>query len=215
MFMTLVLITTVLLATLSLPAAVHAQSLADVSKKASTSVSFPYVVDLVKFLAAEGKLLQVAAQGKTKPEVKTTDPVYGLSLFPARAVLLKLPPYQAPYTMTLTAYLGGFGRTKHILIPSGGDLFDADYNFTRKIVESAFRPKAPAFTTGSGVEASIPFGNAQRDEAFLILYVNTRTAGIRVPIEWSAGSYRSIAPLLIRAERSDTGTIEVEIHSRQ
>jgi hypothetical protein len=112
MFMTLVLITTVLLGTLSLPAAVHAQSLADVAKKtesqrgkggatsdakagnrmsigsaavgaqlpkASTSVSFPYVVDLVKFLAGEGKLLQVAAQSKTKPGVKTTDPVYGLS----------------------------------------------------------------------------------------------------------------------------------------
>jgi hypothetical protein len=248
MFMTLVLITTVLLATLSLPAALHAQSLADVAKKseaqrgkgeatsdakagnptsigsagvgaqlpkASTSVSFPYVVDLVKFLAGDGRLLQVAAQGKTKPEVNKTDPVYGLPLFPVRAVLLKLPPYQAPYTMTLTTYLGGFGRTKHILIPSGGDLFDADFNFTRKIVESAFRPKAPAFTTGTGVEASIPFENAQRDEAFLILYVDTRTAGIRVPIEWSAGSYRSIAPLLIRAERSDAGTIEVEIHSKQ
>ena len=181
--------------------------------KRSSSVSFAYLVDLVKFLAGDGKLVQVAPQGKTKAVIEKTDPVYDLPIFPVRALLLKLPAYQTPYAMTVTTYLSGLGRTKHILILSGGDLFDAEFNPTRKILETAFQSKAPGFTKGSRLEATVPFEDEQRTETLLLLYVNTRTVGNRVPIKWRGTDF--ITPLLVHAERSDEGTIELETNLKK
>jgi TonB family protein len=177
-------------------------------EKGSTSVSFAYLVDLVKFLTGDGKMVQVAAQGKTKAVIEKTDPVFNLPIFPVRALLLRLSPYHTPYTMTVTTYLGGLGRTKHILIPSGGQLFDAEFNPTRAVPETAFQSKAPGLTKGSRLEATIPFEDEQRTETLLLLYVNTRTAGNRIPIEWRGTDF--VTPLLVRAERSAEGTIEIE-----
>lgn len=178
---------------------------------------FAAVVDLVRFLVGNGKLVQVSAHGKTKAVIEKQDPIYDLPMFPVRALLLKLPPYRMPYTMTVTTYLGGQGRTKHILIPSAGDLFDAELHPTRTIPATAFLSKDAGLMNRSRVEATIPFDDAQRTETLLLLYVNTRTARSAVPIVWTgpAGIEDIVPRLLIRAERSDNGKVELEVNLKK
>lgn len=74
-------------------------------------------------------VLQVPAKGKVSHSIEKTAPHFPMPEGASPAVLLQLPDYYGPYTMTVKSSLRGAWRTKRIFVPSVL-LFDADLKQT-------------------------------------------------------------------------------------
>src|SRR2546423_9186759 len=83
-----------------------------VESQARDEVQWP--VDVARNLIDKQQFVQVPPKGKTNPKFDKTTPVFSMTAGKSPVVLLRLPDYREPYTMTVSSTLTGWGRTKHI-----------------------------------------------------------------------------------------------------
>ena len=196
---------------LMLPAGVHGQQ---PEPSAQDSIQAP--AQVARTVVDQHNVLQVPAKGKVSYSIDKTAPNFPMPEGVSPVVLLQLPEYSGPYTMTVKSSLRGAWRTKRIFVPSVL-LFDADLKQTRVFQEAAFK------ANGTQLEAIIPFGEPQEAERFVLLYTRGFAVGqnagrvsvtsipngtVSGAITGAAGA--ALASALIRTERSTEGHIEVQ-----
>jgi hypothetical protein len=135
-------------------------------------------------------------------------------------LLVRLPDYQAPYTLTLYSAPGGWGRTKDIFVPSGL-LFDEAFTLTRVLPENAFAVRE-SLMRGSHLQAVVPFDESHQGDRYLLVYTRADALGQRERVNvTSVGATTAsgavtglaasvLASLLMRVERKPEGSVDLE-----
>ena len=173
-----------------------------------TSDSAQSPMQVVRGLVDHNAMLQVPAKGKVKQSIANDAPTFSMPEGPSPVVLLQLPEYRTPYTLTLASWPTGFGFTKRVFVPSAL-IFDGDFQQTRVVTEDALKTK------GSRVEATIPFEEPQKMERFVLVYTRGDTTGEHIdkltPVAVGGGAAGGVlGSLLTHTKRSTEGVIEAE-----
>jgi hypothetical protein len=157
-------------------------------------------------------VLKVPVKGKVKQSIDKGAATFEMPGGRSSVVLLQLPEYQAPYSLTVKSSRRGIGRTTEIFIPSGL-YFDADCRYLGGFGEEQL--------TGATerIIAALTFGEAQKNMRYLLLYtrgdlvgqrVDMRASIYAVPVPGKAGTSLGNGFGLARLERSLQAKLEVQ-----
>jgi hypothetical protein len=165
-------------------------------------------VQVVRGLVDHNAILQLPLKGKVKQSIAKDAPTFSMPEGLSPVVLLQLPEYQTPYTLTVASWPTGVGFTKRVFVPSAL-IFDRDFQQTRVVTEDALKTK------GSRVEATILFEEPQKTERFVLVYTRADTTGERIdkltPVVVGGGAAGAVlGSLLTHTKRSTEGVIEAE-----
>jgi TonB family protein len=80
---------------------------------------------VARHLVAQGTVVQVGVEGTLKFGIDKEAPAFAMPGGESPVLLLRLPDYEVPYTLTISSTRMGIGRTTEVFIPSG-IVFDSD-----------------------------------------------------------------------------------------
>jgi hypothetical protein len=172
---------------------------------------------IVRLLVQRHAFVEIPLKGKVMRGLKMSDQTYAMPGGPSRVVLLKLPEYRGPYELTLSSnIIKHWGLKEGVFVPTTM-ILDADYVVTRTVPESELKSMPERWTKSRRLEATVPFTDLQKTERFLLVYTQATAVGQRIDRERRYGAILSssdasaaVGDMLVHAERSADGTIEVE-----
>ncbi len=161
-------------------AALPAMAIAQEAPGAAPGQETP--TSIARLLAGRKAFAELTVKGKVKRDIKMDDQTYPMADGPSRVVLLKLPDYQAPYTLTIKSYQfkHAFSTTFGIFVPTTVVL-DGDFAVTRTVPETALQWKSASMMKGARLQARLPFTESQKGERFVLLYTRGRFVGQQTP----------------------------------
>lgn len=133
------------------------------------------ISQVARDLVDQGAFLKVPVKGKVKPSINKGAPMFAMPGGPSSVVLLQLPDYQAPYSLTVKSQRRGIGRTTEIFIPSGL-YFDADFQHLGGFGEEQLTGEKER------IVAVLTFAESHKNMRYLLLYTRGDLIGQRVNI---------------------------------
>ena len=178
-------------------------SVSSAQQAATSSEAAPSVV--AHQLADAHLAVNVPAKGKAKAVFKKDAAVYTLPGGQSPAVLLSLPAYQSPYTLTVSSKRHGMGRTTEIFVPSLVFLDD-----TFAVIESYGVEDAPTVASNrtlnptESIYKDFTIDDRSRATRFVLVFTRMDSEGDR--IKGAAGLAGGLFGA--KVERSSDGTVE-------
>jgi hypothetical protein len=159
-----------------LTAALRAIAIAQDAPGAAPGQETP--TSIARLLAGRKAFAALPVKGKVKRNIKMDDQTYPMADGPSRVVLLKLPDYQEPYTLTIKSYQykHAFSVKYGIFVPTTVVL-DGDFAVTRTVPETELKWKSASMMKGARLEARLSFNESQKGERFVLLYTRGRFVG--------------------------------------
>ena len=189
-----------------LTAALPAMAIAQDAPGAAPGQETP--TSIARLLAGRKAFAELTVKGKVKRDIKMEDQAYAMADGPSRVVLLKLPDYQEPYTLTIKSYQSkhAFSLTFGIFVPTIVVL-DGDFAVTRTVPETELQWKGASMMKGARLVAKLPFTESQKGERFVLLYTRGRLVGRPTP---KAELAPNVPQDFFSAETTAEGDIEAE-----
>jgi Maltose operon periplasmic protein precursor (MalM) len=202
------------IATLSLPALMVAGGgAAQVDPaNAQEASSIPLVA---RTLAEQGMARDLPAnlKGRIKHTIKEDEDTFSLPAGRSPVVLVQLPDYSVPYTLTVTSLPRGFGTWK-LFVPSVV-LLDSAFQPTREVAEAEFIFKPQTFSKSPRLEGEMSIDESSRNDRYLFIYADGAQIGELYGVHGSKAYGVVVIPLKVDVKlvRSLHGSVEIEPRS--
>jgi hypothetical protein len=177
--------------------------------KPQEASSIPLVA---RTLVEQGKARDLPAnlEGRIKHKIKEDTETFSLPGGQSPVVLVQLPDYSVPYTLTVTSLPRGFGTWK-LFVPTVV-LLDSDFQPTREVTEAEFVFKAQTFSKSPRLEVEMPIGESSRNDRYLFIYTDAAQIGEQYGVHRSEPYGAVVIPLKIDVKlvRSLHGSVEIQ-----
>ena len=94
--------------------------------------------DVARALVERGVVYDVPVKGQIRQEIAKDAPTFQTPIGATTGMVLRLPPYDAPYLMTISSWMKGIGPATHMFVPSGIS-FDANFRALTHFGEESLR----------------------------------------------------------------------------
>ncbi len=134
--------------------------------------------EIARALADQGQSIAIPVKGRVKQSIKKEAVTFLLPTGESRALLFRLPDYDAPYSLIITSQCnhGCLGFTKSIFVPSGTFL-DAEFRPTRQLDESEFENLRASAFKAYRIEADVLVDDLQNADRYLLVYTIGKDVG--------------------------------------
>lgn len=147
------------------------------------------VADTARALAKRGLVMEITstAEAEIEAAIAADQERFQLPFGPSPAVLIHLPDYSAPFTLTISSYPSK-GFHKDVFVPIAVFL-DKDFKTKYELAETAFKWKSLTFGR-QHFEATVSIEGAQRDDRYVLIFTN----GSRTREILSSGAVTAVSP---------------------
>lgn len=150
------------------------------------------IPDTARALAKRGLVMEIpgTAEAEIEAPIAADQERFALPFGPSPAVLavlIRLPDYRAPFTLTISSYPSK-GFHKDVFVPIAVFL-DEGFKTKHELAETAFQWKSMTFGR-QHFEATVSIEDAQRDDRYVLIF----TDGSRTPEVLKSGSVTTVTP---------------------
>ncbi|MFY9820547.1 MAG: MalM family protein [Thermoanaerobaculia bacterium] len=155
----------------------------------SPSTEAATVPDTARALAKRGLVMEISgtAEAEIEADIAADQERFALPFGPSPAVLIRLPDYRAPFTLTISSYPSK-GFHKNVFVPIAVFL-DADFKTKHELAETEFKWKSMTFGR-QHFESTVSIEDAQRADRYVLIFTN----GSRTRELLSSGAVTSVTP---------------------